>query len=362
MEEHGIYRDQNTLGKAGFEQFCEQVMQVTNGTRASTVKAESAAKFKSRLQWTSDDNEDTILQKLIPCIIKDGRSVQAMSTEKRADEDALNAPEQPFRIAQSGQTREDKIEYVVENFEVGGLQFSTNRQFKRTYLPNVFDDRDFEAVVVGELAKEKGMTNPKPDRVYGLNMGELLRPRGYTLRSETKDLITLVPNMVYAFFLIEGKSSGGDMTKAMEQACRGACCLVIALRELLRISGRVEESGPDWETYVYSATMDGNSMMIWVHFAVVSGSPEGIKNVEIHMELIFAKHFRDNDALLTLRQVCHNILDWGIGERKASFKKLYGQVASVEGPMIVAEAVKSRQKVAAGKEERNRDSKKRKLP
>jgi hypothetical protein len=352
MEEHGIYRDKGILKKPALASFRKTVTQVVDERRESGVKPGSEAKYERRLQWSSDDNEDTVLLKLLPCIIKDGRQVRAPLADNTQNDG--EAPEG------SAQDRDTNDVYAHVDFEEVGLQFSSNRQFARTYLPNIFDDQGFEAKVARELAKEQGMKNPKPDRIYGLDCDQLPIPKGNLLRPETRSLITLVPNMKDAFFIIEGKSSnGGNMTKAAEQACRAGACLVFSQRRLLAWTGHKDVDGPDERTYVYSATMDANCMMIWVHFAVVRVLEDGSKDVNFYMEWIYSKTYRENDALLYLRGVCHNILDWGLGARKKALEERYRQIIEFDGRLMKDTALRSKVE-ATSKAEEQRAKKRRK--
>jgi len=77
----------------------------------------------------------------------------------------------------------------------------------------------------------------------------------------------------------------------------------------LEKSSRVEEKepvGPDYDTYVYSATMDVDILEWWVNWA------EFRKNGEVffHMGLLDGERFRVKDALRTMRRDVRNILNW----------------------------------------------------
>lgn len=345
MGEHGIYRDKGILRKPALADFRRIVTQVVDERRKSGVKHGSEARFERRLQWSSDDNEDTVLLKLLPCIINDNRQVRA----PLADHDRNNG-EAPEGSEQQDQDANNA--YVHEDFEEVGLQFSSNRQFAQTNLPNTFDDQGFEAKIARELAKEQGMRYPKPDRIYGLDCDQVPIPKGNLLRPETRSLITLVPNMKDAFFVIEGKASnGGNMTRAAEQACRAGTCLVFSQRQLLAWTGHEDVEGPDERTYIYSATMDANCMMFWVHFAVVTVLKDGSKDVNFYMEWIYSKTYRENDALLYLRGVCHNILDWGVGARKKALGERYKQIIEFDGHLMKDAALRSKVEATAKAEE-----------
>ena len=276
MEKHGIYRDKGKLKGPELADFRKTIMQVVNEGRESGVRDASQSKITRRLQWTAEDNEATILLKLLPCIIKDGRQVRAPVTNKEQNNGEITE-----RSTQQDQTADTL--YTHEDYEEAGLQFSADRQFSETYLPNACDDQGFEVNVARVLAKDQGMMQGKPDRIYGLNGDQLPISKTSMLRAHTERLISFVPNMKDAFFFLEGKASNGDMTKAMLQASRVGTCLVFSQRELLAWTGHKDVIGADYRTYVYSATMNSRCWEFWVHFAVVDILEDGTKDVNFYM-------------------------------------------------------------------------------
>ena len=63
---HGIYKDQGKLEKPELANFRETVIQVVEKRRKSGIRDGTVVKSARRLQWTADDNEDTVLLKLLP--------------------------------------------------------------------------------------------------------------------------------------------------------------------------------------------------------------------------------------------------------------------------------------------------------
>ena len=331
MEKHGIFRDKGMLEKPEFAPFRDTVMEVVNNTRDSAIKTRSQGRFRNHLQWVSQDNEDTVLAKLLPSIVKDGRMKRATSADNAS--------------AQQDQT-EDQM-YTYEDYANDGLQMSVNRLFTETYLPNASADTTFESRVAKDLSKGQGMKQAKPDRIYGLNLDQFRTPKNKTLRQQTERWLSLVPNMKDPFLFFEGKASNGDLTKAFEQASRVGTCLVFTQRNLLDHTGHDDKPGADDRTYVYSATMDSNCWCFWVHFAIVEFLDDGTKDVNYHMECIYSTTYRPNDSLLLLRRVCHNILDWGLGARKKMLKKRYDNIVAYDERWLKAENQKSMEEATA---------------
>ena len=293
-----------------------------------------------------------MLDHILPLLIKVGRQVpvEGPPTQKEASTSA--------RTYQS----------MWEDFEDSGLDWTVDREFRRTFLPNTYRKAGYGEQIAKALAKERGVKNPKPDRAYGFGLHEIPPPdeQEGLLRDETQALLNVVPGLQHVFFLIEGKSSSGDMNKAIDQACRGGAVLVRTQRLLLEAIGQddIMSEGPDRQTYVYTATVDSSAMSFWVNFAhVKKRMPSGEKIVDYHMEHIFSCHFRSVDAELYLRRICHNILDWGIGNRRSMLESRCAKIYEAERLLIERDAVISTELDAPQSEERDRaaGTKRRKL-
>lgn len=57
-------------------------------------------------------------------------------------------------------------------------------------------------------------------------------------------------------------------------------------------------------------------MAFWVNFAFLHVPVEGKPYVTYHMERVYTYALYSPDAVLYLRRVCHNILDWGVRTRR----------------------------------------------
>ena len=331
MQSQGIFRNRFPRDGEDYKAFEDKFKTVARDSRHSAIKPGSAKRFDNHLKWASKDNEITVLLKLIPCIIKDSRSILV---------------DTPPGLTKSGEEDVTSSLVLDEDFWEAGLQICADRQFSNTYYPYVIEDKTFEEKVAKKFAKESGMTDPKPDRIYGLNLDQIPFPPGFLPRPQITNLINIVPNQKDSWFFIEGKSSNGSMEKANQQACRVGVCLVHTQRMLLLYTGFPDVQGVDERTYVYSATMDNDHMFFWVHFAHVQINEDGSKNVTFHMEYVYSKDYMMDDALMDLRRVCHNILDWGLGERKEALTKRYEQVYNFER-QILGKRVRSNSEVKA---------------
>lgn len=340
-----MYIDTQVLQEPGMAAFREKVMSVADEQRPSGRKPESELKWQNRTKKLAVYNEATMLEHVLPLLIKDGRhlSVQGPATEQWSSNQGLDN--------------------VWEDFDNSGLDWTVDQEFHNSFLPNAYSQIGYEEKIAKELAKQKGMKNPKPDRAYGFAIDSIPPPQGLPalLRDETQALLDATPNLRHVFFLLEAVSSAGSMTKAINQACRGGTVAVVIQRRLLAGIGQPQmDEGPDQKTYVYTATIDDSNMSFWVNFAFVHVPQFGEPYVTYHMELVYTYALRSNDAVLYLRRVCHNILDWGVRTRRPMLETRCQQMYEFERRVIEADAARVQELAAAAEQEQGGKGKKRK--
>lgn len=341
-----IYTEADTLDR--FPNFKAKVESILNASRDSAMKPASVQRFANRRRYEQSSNEDTLLVNLIPLIIKDHFTQRS----ERAFSD----------VQQKGEDRNEAGVELKEWFDEG-LTYKYNTEFRRCQLPNSYctDDEPFDPELVKALSKEDGMLNPKPDYTFGLRTDKFdsFRPADVILGSEIFTLLEIAPRMNHPFFIIEGKSNKGVIGDAEIQVRRGGAALVNAGRKLLgfiRTRDSLLKEGPDTETFIFSATITPQNMDIYVHWAevVVSTSTEvpqpsqpgnatplgGQSSAEVqasstarshppksphvvfHMTYLKSYNLRDSEALPILREVLHNILEYGCTDRAAQLLEL----------------------------------------
>lgn len=313
--------EKHMLDKPDMASFRELVMRVANTERASGRKPESEKRWQKYTERLELHNEATMLDYILPHLIKVNRQVPVK--DPFAQQDSCTHQD-PFTHQQSSTPQASTAHQVssiqapvndmLEDFVDSGLAWNVDREFKRTYLPNSYASFvNYEDKIATALAKERGMKNPKPDRTYGLAVNNIPPPDQALLRDETNALLNAIPGLQHVFFLIEGVSSSGSLAKAINQACRGGTVAIYIQRLILAAIGQLRtDEGPDRQTYVYTATINDSSMSFYVNFAHTRG-----QNVSYYMEHIYTYALRSEDALLYLRLVCHNILDWGVRTRRS---------------------------------------------
>lgn len=293
-----------------YPEFRSMVKNVLYSERGSTMKPESARRIIEHRQYYQNANEDTILQNIIPLIIKKDYMRNLGLESEAAMENAEDR----------GTRSDEEQEWVSREWFADGVATTMNRDFLRTLLPDQYY-AGLDADEVKLLAKEDGMTTPRPDYCYGLRTDRFIAP-SVALSSEVKLLLGVAPGMQHAFFIIEGKSNRGSLSEAHNQARRGGATLVNAGRKLLEYIGETDVTGADSRTFVYSATVVPGLMEINVHWAEVF--PD---HTLFHMTCLKSYPLREKDQLPRLRATLHNILSWGCIDRLRSIRafreKLY---------------------------------------
>ena len=300
-----------------YPEFRSMVEGVLHSGRGSTMKPESAKRVIEHHQYYYNANESSVLQNIIPLIMKK-EYMRYVNSESEAAETAEKAVE---NTEDRGTPSDEEQQWVSREWFSDGVATTMNRDFRRTLFPNQ-GYAELDPDVVKFLAKEDGMTTPRPDYCFGLRTDRLTVPVNVALSSEVKTLLGVAPSMEHAFFIIEGKSNKGSMGEAQNQARRGGATLVNAGRKLFEYIGDADVSGADTRTFVYSATAAPGLIEINVHWAEVLQD-----RTLYRMTYLKSYAFQDEDQLPGLRAALNNILSWGCIDRLASLEafreKLY---------------------------------------
>lgn len=279
-----------------------KVTQILYRKRVSTVDPLDLQEFQEAWEEYKDENEDTVLNELLPFFMKEKRTVEI---------------ENP---------REQEDSHTVVSFLRSGLVEISNREFQRTCMPFQQDGTSQDKQLIDALAKESGMTNPKPNRTFGISMRKRLFPiNGYPIPADIALWMEIMRGIHHSFFIIEGKSYQGSLLDAWNQVNRGGATLVSAARRVLATLGEPDVVGADMRTFVFSATLDPGSMQIWVHWAEVP-APGAIP--KYHMTKLDSYAIDNEQTFGQLRKLLHNILDYGCGDRFKEQQALYDGIIS----------------------------------
>ena len=357
-----------------YPEFAKHVQHIINRKRESTTNPESAKKFRQVHQYLERANEDTLLQNILPLIIKPSRTVRsrvylesdgrgaarqeeqeqgAKQEEERTQEaectQEQNGMDRPMRNDAEVRVRDaqgsrlcqpqGELEYVVSSFWEDGLLAKMNCEFRKSFLPRHNNDEELAKA----MAKVDGMTNPRPDYTYGIRINQYRVPDDVSVSWYTDVLLEIVPILHHPFFIIEGKSDRGSQAEAENQVCRGGATLINAARQLLERIGMPDDSatGPDQRTFVYSATLSPGLMDIWVHWAELRATGGPI----FHMHVLESVSLKSPGAVGKLRRITHNILDWGCVDRSPSLRKIYDQIYEYERRQVIVDSSNKRRRV-----------------
>ena len=212
-----------------------------------------------------------------------------------------------------------------------------DKDFARTLLPGGFLKQPLLVEeITKHLAKDKGMTNPRPDMTFGLKREE----DSFTtsIPQHILDLLWIAPGIHHPFLILEGKSHAGSSATAENQARRGGATLVKASRALWAIlDGNVStlpdlsnqeaevlaEANnnetypikPDLKSFVFSITISPTNFSIWVHWYDMG-------NHHYHMNSVESWSLQNSKGPAQIRWAWHNIIEFGVWTRRAQNEDL----------------------------------------
>lgn len=303
------------------------VMGIVSAERGSAMRTPSVRRFRASVKQYQWSNEATFLHHIVPILHGFGYHVKVDSE-------------------QGAYLEKGKLEW--RDFLVDeGVVYHLDKDFARTLLPSEFDeDSSLTNDLTKYLAKEAGMTNPRPDMVYGLKREKHPIAVGTEVPPSILDLLEIVPDVRHAFLIVEGKNHAGSSATAENQARRGGATLVKASRQLrallqegsassadddapdleeLEVPGMSEGSvaqlkqkrgvEPDLKSFVFSVTISPSHFTVWVHWY-----DEG--NHLYHMNLVDSFAINGAKGPNPIRWAMHNITQWGAGDRAADNSQL----------------------------------------
>ena len=150
MTDHGlIYEDFEAFEKHG--DFVAKVKAIVLGDRWSTMKPESLKRFRNYHTYYRSQNEDAFLHNVFPLMMRNGY----YKLENAQD---YHAP----GMAEDRRTYADFLEDE-------GIANVINCEFQEAIVPSRFkgDSQRFTQQISKALEKTTGMTNPRPDYVFG---------------------------------------------------------------------------------------------------------------------------------------------------------------------------------------------------
>ena len=312
LAQHGMQIDVDRL-RENYKPFEDMTRNILSGERGSIMKQGSAEHIIRWIRQNKTRSEESIMAQLIPMIIPASRQVQ-----KSTAKDGTSEADMHMDAAHA---------YELKFFSDDGALVNINRQFNRDVLPTWLKADD-QVQLRKMLAKEPGMTAPKPDYTYGVRENQYPDIHSQRFGTHTRALMGVAPEMVHPFFIMEGKTTKGDLADAENQAIRGGATLVRARRLLNAKAGAGDAAGPDKNSFVYSMTMDTNIARIWLNWCEIlpkhksdGDHPEELYET-YHMNPLYTALLDDEGMLRELRRKLNNIIDWGCIQRMNEVKEV----------------------------------------
>lgn len=326
MEEHWIYQDHGAYQK--YPQFKKTVQDIVHAKRDSIMSAEELDEFFEQRRYLKRLNEDTYLHNLLPLIVSrkyTKKEAKPTDGDRVIEEADLQRFETAAEDSEPSETkaRKDYI-FTSRRWIQDGILVKMNATLLPAAIPNRFEGEGYLPQIAAALAKEQGLTEARPDYLYAIKP-DAYRDETVTLSPHLQALLGVAPGVQHPFFIVEGKSEQGSVADAQNQARRGGASLVHTTRSLLAHLGEPDVEGLDMRTFIFSATMSPDIMEIWVHWAEVI--PTGVR---FHMNQVASRALAEEEQVVQLRKILHNILDWGVNKRRPQLQLLHQIISSFQ--------------------------------
>lgn len=280
---HYLINDSNAA--AQHADFLAEIKAMLIGDRRSAMAPASVKKIQTAYDDYKDCNEPTFLAQSLPALLKDGRI-------PKTNDGA---------ILESRLWSEDRVAIIQDQL------------FFARCSPTIEAKGKLEEKLFSEIPK---VPNPKPDYCYGffekLKQGWCSADQHSVIQRFA--VFTMVcPNIVLPWLVFEGKSAGGSLAKALVQATRAGATLVEAFRSLDKEAGTSPKgNGPDRRSIAFSMTISPWYASLNVHWADVENGK--VRNYHVHGLCRYL--VEDSDQWKNMRRDIHNVLDWGVLNRK----------------------------------------------
>lgn len=306
MAQHGLFQG-DRLAYNRYPTLQTKVKKIIGVERESAMKPSSIRRMQEKKEYYGRLNEDTIMLHLFPLVAKDTRTVKP-DFDHNEHEQSQGAG------------------YLDREWFDDGLVKTVNVEFGKTLLPSKFAAINIEAEMTKALAKISGMKNPKPDYLFGIRVNRFPVPPDVIVTAETTALLEISKGTHHPFLIVEGKADRGSIAEAENQACRGGATLVNAARRLRTMVSQPEVVGADERTFVFSCVMSPFVIEVRVHWCEVKANNE----CEYHMNVVASSSINDDEGLIRLRRVLHNILEWGCIDRYKELEHLHAELYEYE--------------------------------
>ncbi|KAI4141714.1 MAG: hypothetical protein LQ341_003447 [Variospora aurantia] len=353
FEHHGMYQNEEGVLDT-YPEFKAQVTAIINPARQSQIGRLEFADFQLTIQKYKYKNEATLLDRLLPFLIKDSRLVQIPSSPTDSNPG-------PTTVTEDQLTEEEKdVVWEAKSFLRSGLITLVDTFFNNASLPFIHNDPELAEELAKAIKRDDHLTKPMPDRSYAVDPAYCCFPEDFRIPADVERCLQVAEEVYHIFFVVEGKQDQGSQLEAINQACRDGAALVHTARLLRERLGMADVVGADDRTFVFSATISNGLMEVWVHWAEVFAE-EQHRCPKFHMTMLASKAVNDEKHFRDLKKMLHNVLDWGVGRRKDRLQPLHDRIVKyakeqeekakrdlAKAKVDVAAATKAKQDAAVG--------------
>lgn len=189
------------------------------------------------------------------------------------------------------------------------IQAIRDQGFREDSIPEIPATNAEEKRLLELISK---VQRPKPDMTYGLLPRMWCTPEQISLIHTYGRHTMPTHDLVLPYFIVEGKSGGGNMEETKCQASRGGAALNAAFRRLDTLAGTVVKTlGPDQRSYVFSLCLNPSTARLYLHWVDVQKA-----TVVYHMHSLRLYDVQNRDDWADIRRDVDNVLDWGAFKRK----------------------------------------------
>ena len=188
-----------------------------------------------------------------------------------------------------------------------GIVSKYNARLRPGYLPHIYSDSSFDKMLIAKRLQDEGMHTPEPDGIWGFDPAKMPQRN---FEPVTQELMTLCKKMHWPFFVMQCKMDA-NYDETLNQVRRDGAAIVNIALMLLRKAGHfVDRPGPNYDTYIYSMTMDKLVVQWWVHWTEIDS--DGNRKWHMNSILPMLPLQQGNDLLRKLRDPTHAIIEWGL--------------------------------------------------
>ena len=297
LAKEGMYFE-NDQAFDSYPIFQQRIRDIVVTSRRSVMRGESLREIQRTRAENATKDEKTLFNLVVPLVIKATRGVP---TSKR--------------------DFEGEIVHAAVQFESSGLDKRTDCQFIKHVLPKR----------IQSAGSKLGLTDPKPDYVFGLKRDRFPDPLAPRLSTYSEALIGVAPGLLHPWFVIENKGCEDSIEAAENQAIRSGATLVAARRSLAAKARTKDDSeepnGADPESFAFSCSWVPQQANIAVHWHEKRTDGRSI----YHMNILRGYLMSDSAMMSDFRRDIHNVLDWGLlGNRRQQNEDLIAKIAANE--------------------------------